>query len=139
MKRKVVSILTLCALLLSALCTSASAALPEQVSPLWENTFAVDAQIAFEDGIGYIGIAISGKTGVTNIYADITLSYKNDDGRWIIMEEWGHNSPGMTFGFDDTFEATAGVEYKLYVSAIVTKGNVDELIEKTATVVCPSN
>lgn len=139
MKRKVVSMLMLCVILLTAMSVSVSAALPEQTIPLWDNTNVFNAQLVFDGTEGIVAVSIAGQTGVTNIYADITVSYKNDDGRWIILEEWGQNSPRMIFSFSDTFSATAGVEYKLYVSAIVTKGNVDEFIEKTATVVCPSN
>ncbi len=132
--------LILCVILLSALQISTSAALPEQVSPQWENTHMVNAQLTFDGTEGTVSVIISGDTGVTNISAETRLFYKNSAGSWVeIYMDWGYNSPNSYLAFSDTFEGTPGVEYKIEMSATVTKGDVDELIEKTATAVCPSS
>ena len=121
---------------MSTISLTVSAALPEPITPMWDNVLSLNATLSFNGTTGNV----SGKSGVTNIDATVTLYYKNTNGVWVEQEkDWDYNTNQSLLGISETFTGARGVEYKIVVEATVTKGNVEETVSKTATATCPGH
>lgn len=138
MKKRLFSLVMICCLLLALVPTGVHAAQKEPISPLWTNTNSVYAAINFNGTTGNVTVSITGKNGVSNITADVKLYYKNTFGTWTeIVKGWAYDVDQMYLVVSESFTGVPGREYKIEVSATVTKGGYGESISKTATEVCP--
>ena len=125
---------------MSTISLTVSAALPEPITPMWDNVLSLNATLSFNGTTGNVSAFINGKSGVTNIDATVTLYYKNTNGVWVEQEkDWDYNTNQSLLGISETFTGARGVEYKIVVEATVTKGNVEETVSKTATATCPGH
>lgn len=139
MKKRLFSLVMICCLLFALVPTGVHAAQKEPVSPLWTNTNSVYAAINFNGATGNVTVSITGKNGVSNITADVKLYYKNTAGTWTeIVKGWSYDVNQMYLIVSESFTGVPGREYKIEVSATVTKNGYGESISKTATEVCPS-
>ena len=87
---------------------------------------------------GTFNIFVSGKSGVTNITADVSLYWKNSSGVWQdTTRSWSYDVDQMTLSASDSFTGVAGREYKIVVNGTVTKDGYTESFSKSATAVCP--
>ncbi len=140
MKTRRTAILLLCCILMSTISLTVSAALPDPITPMWDNVLSLNATLTFNGTTGNVSAFINGKSGVTNIDATVTLYYKNTNGVWVEQEKnWDYNTNQSLLGISETFTGARGVEYKIVVDATVTKGNVEETVSKTATATCPGH
>lgn len=105
---------------------------------MWDNTRGVTATLSFNGNTGNVAVTIIGKSGVTNITADIKLYYKNSSGSWVeIDKDWSYDVDQMTLTATESFAGVEGQEYKIEVSGSVTMDGYAEPISKTATATCP--
>ena len=138
MKKRLFSLVMICCLLMAMIPVSVSAAQKETISPLWDNTNSVTASLDFNGTTGNVYISIMGQSGVSNITADVKLYYKNTFGTWTeIVKGWAYDVDQMYLVVSESFTGVPSREYKIEVSATVTKGGYGESISKTATEVCP--
>ena len=71
---------------------------------------------------------------VSNITAGIKLYYKNSTGSWIEIDKgWDYNVNQMYLTVIESFSGVAGREYKIEVTANLTKNGVTEDISTTST------
>lgn len=139
MKKRLFSLVMICCLLFALVPTGVHAAQKEPISPLWTNTNSVYAAINFNGTTGNVTVSITGQSGVSNITADVKLYYKNTAGTWTeIVKGWSYDVNQMYLIVSESFTGVPGREYKIEVSATVTKNGYGESISKTATEVCPS-
>lgn len=138
MKKRLIPVLLVCCMLFSILPLTTFAAQPEVVYPMWDNTRGVTATLSFNGNTGNVAVTIIGKSGVTNITADIKLYYKNSSGSWVeIDKDWSYDVDQMTLTATESFAGVEGQEYKIEVSGSVTMDGYAEPISKTATATCP--
>ena len=138
MKKRLLSWLIVCCMIMAIMPMTIQAAQNEQISPRWTNVNRVNAYITFNGTTGNVIVSVVGKTGVTNISLDIKLYYKSTSGSWIeIDKDWDYNVNQISLTVNESFDAVAGREYKIEVNGTATKGGYAEPISKTVTAVCP--
>lgn len=138
MRKRTIAIITLCCVLFTLVPATVQAVHIEPVQPLWDNTSYITADINFNGTIGSISVFICGKSGVTNITADVSLYYKNTSGSWVEIEKnWDYDVDQDWLTIDESFTGVAGREYKIEVDGTVTKSGYAEVISKTASATCP--
>jgi len=136
--KRIISLIIVCCLMIIAIPSTISAAQKEPISPMWTNVNGLNAFITFSGSTGNVTVLIVGKSGVTNITADVKLYYKNTSGSWIeISTDWDYNVNQMTLTINESFDAVAGREYKIEVDGSVTKSGYAEPISTTASATCP--
>lgn len=136
--KKTVSIILACVFMLSTMSIGIFGAVPEQISPMWNNAFTFTAEMSFVQTTGRVAVTILGQSGVNNITAEIKLYYKNTSGSWTeIPQGWNYNVNQQFLSINESFTGVAGREYKIEVEANVKKNNIVETLSKTATAVCP--
>lgn len=139
MKKRIVLILVACIMVISALPLTTFAAVADPITPMFDNTNTFNANLSFNGSTGNVTMTIMGKSGVSNITAEIKLYYKNSTGSWIEIDKgWDYNVNQMYLTVIESFSGVAGREYKIEVSATLTKNGVAENISTTSTARCPS-
>ena len=143
MKKRVVAFLITCVMLMVSTLIpvhSAVPANPDPVSPMWDNTNSFVAYLTFSGTTGDITSTIVGKSGVSNISAEVKLYYKNASGSWVKdSREWSYDVNQMYLTIRESFTGVPGREYKIEITATLTKNGVAENIFKTATGTCASS
>lgn len=136
---KKAAVLFLSCILLMAMMTPVICGMsPDQVLPMWDNTFTFSADLEFTQTTGDVTVTIIGQSGVTNITSEIKLYYKNIAGVWVeIPNNWQYNTNQMYLSVSESFSGVAGREYQIQVVANVKKNNTVETISKTVTAICP--
>lgn len=138
MKVRILSVWLLCCVLLSAFALPVFAAQKEPILPQWTNTSVVTAALSFQGTTGNVAVSVSGKSGVTNISAEIKLYYKVATGAWVEYPQgWVYNVDQSYFAVGESFTGLPGCEYKIELTAYVTKNGYTETVTKTATDTCP--
>lgn len=138
MKKRIISWLMICCIMLSIIPLAVQAARPDPILPQWTNTITASASLSFNGTTGNVTVSVVGLNGVTNITADIRLYYKDTRGSWIEIEkDWHYDVDQMTLTAPESFTGVSGREYKIEVDITVTKGGYAEPIFKTATATCP--
>lgn len=118
----------------------AYAAVKDPLTPMWDNTNTFTAYLVFSGTTGNITSTIMGKSGVSNITAEVKLYYKNSYGSWIKdSREWNYDVDQMYLTIRESFSGVPGREYKIEINATLTKNGVEEDISKTATAICPNS
>lgn len=140
MKNRIIAVFMTCCMLLSFFSFNAFAAQQEPILPRWTNTSVVSASLNFVGTTGNVDVSITGKTGVTNITAEIKLYYKTAAGTWDEYPQgWTYNVDQQVLVVNETFTGLRGCEYKIELEATVTKDGYGEVITKTATDTCPTS
>lgn len=138
MRKRIITIFLLCCVLFALIPATAQAAQIEKTQLRWNNTSYITAGIKFNGTSGFVSVFICGKSGVTNITADVKLYYKNTSGSWVEIEmNWDYDVDQDCLTIGESFTGVAGREYKIEVSGTVTKDGYAEPISKTATSTCP--
>lgn len=113
---------------------------PNLVVPMWDNANTFVAYLTFSGTTGDIVSTIMGKTGVSNITAEVKLYYKNSSGSWVKdSREWNYDVDQMYLAITESFTGVPGREYKIEINATLTKNGVEEDISKSATGTCPNS
>ena len=114
-----------------------SAAVPEEISPLWENITVFQPTLMFSGTTGYLYVNIKGESATTNITATARLYYKNTSGSWVeIAQNWDYDVDRNSLSITESFSAVSGREYKVEIDIEVTVGNYTETDSKTVTGTC---
>ena len=138
MRKKIISIMLCCILLLSLMPITTYAAVADPIVPMWDNTNTFTPILSFNGNTGSVTVTIVGKSGVSNITANVKLYYKNSSGTWIkSVHEWDYDVDQMFLTISESFIATPGRTYKIEVTATLTKNGVEEDISATHTATCP--
>lgn len=138
MRKKIISIMLCSILLLSLMPIPSYGAVADPIVPMWDNTFTFRGILSFSGTTGYVGVSIMGQSGVSNITANVKLYYKNSAGSWTkAAQEWNYDVDQMYLTKEETFTGVPGREYKIVVTATVTKNGVGENISTTDTDTCP--
>lgn len=138
MKRRIISWLMICIMIMTIVPLTMQAAQKEPLSPMWTNIQNLMANLTFDARNGSFAISVAGQNGVTNITATVSLYWKNSSGVWQdTTRSWSYDVDQMTLGASDSFTGVAGREYKIVVNGTVTKGGYTESFSKSATAVCP--
>ena len=138
MKRRIISWIMICIMIMTIVPLTLQAAQKEPLSPMWTNINGLVADLTFNGKNGSFAISVAGQSGVTNITANVSLYWKNSSGVWQdTTRSWSYDVDQMTLGASDSFTGVAGREYKIVVNGTVTKGGYAESFSKSATAVCP--
>ena len=141
MRNKTIKQKMLCSLLLIALMLTCalpvSAAVPEEVVPLWENITDFYPTLMFYNNIGYLTVNIRGGSGTSNISASAHLYYKNAGGNWVeISQNWDYCVNESKLVISESFSAISGIEYKVEVEVRITVGNSTETANRIVSAIC---
>lgn len=143
MKKRVVTLLITCIMLIVSTMMPMHGAVPvdpDPIVPMWDNTNTFVAYLTFSGTTGDITSTIVGKSGVSNITAEVLLYYKNASGSWVKdSREWDYDVDQMYLTITESFTGVPGREYKIEINATLTKNGVEEDVSKTATGTCPPN
>ena len=138
MKRRIISWIMICIMMMTIVPLTLQAAQKEPLSPMWTNINGLVTELTFDGRNGSFTISVAGQNGVTNITATVSLYWKNSSGVWQdTTRSWSYDVDQMTLGASDSFTGVAGREYKIVVNGTVTKGGYTESFSKSATAVCP--
>lgn len=138
MKRRIISWLMICIMVMTIVPLTLQAAQKEPLSPMWTNINTLIADLTFDGRNGTFTIHVGGKPEVTHITVNVTLYWKNSSGVWQdTTRDWSYSADEMILTAIDSFTGVAGREYKIVVNGTVTKGGYTESFSKSATAVCP--
>lgn len=139
MKKRFFALVMICCMIISVIPVTANAALPPQIEPQWTNTMGVHTSMSFSGSTGSVTVSIVGRSGVSNITAEIKLYYKNSAGAWVDTQiSWSYSVNQISLVKAETFTGVAGREYQAVMTATVYKDDYAEPISKTATATCPT-
>lgn len=143
MKKRIAAILITCVMIIVSTMISVHGAVPvdpNPIVPMWDNTNTFTAYLVFSGTTGDITSTIVGKSGVSNITAEVKLYYKNASGSWVNdSREWNYDIDQMYLTIRESFDGVPGREYKIEIKATLTKNGVEEDISKSATGTCPNS
>lgn len=137
MKKRLVA-LFMSFLLLICFETSAYAALPEVVEPLWNNISTVSHTLNFNTSPANSYASIIGKSGTTNITGTLNV-YKQTSSGWTLV---GHDYDTTTtdvLAFYVEFDAEPGAYYQSVLNFSVTINGVVEPETLYEFATCPTN
>ena len=138
MKRRIISWLMICIMIMTIVPLTLQAAQKEPLSPMWTNIQNIIANLTFDGRNGTFTIQVGGKPDVTHITVDVTLYWKNSSGIWEdTTRDWSYSADEMILTAIGSFTGVAGREYKIVVNGTVTKGGYTESFSKSVTAVCP--
>ena len=138
MKRRIISWLMICIMIMTIVPLTLQAAQKEPLSPMWTNIQNIIANLTFDGRNGTFTIHVGGKPDVTHITVDVTLYWKNSSGIWEdTTRDWSYSADEMILTAIDSFTGVAGREYKIVVDGTVTKNGYSESFSKSASAVCP--
>ena len=125
-------------LLFSLFCGMGVSANDNEVLPFrFSNINRVDISIIFKSGTGYVTAQIDGRADVSNITATIDLYYKGASGDWVpITTDWQYNENDSSWVASETFTGNRGTEYKVVLTAEVTRKGYSEPITKEYKSTC---
>lgn len=134
--KKVLSFTISVVLIVSLFVVHVNAALPDEISPLWDAMAAIEVSVGF---VGHEGIAsadVSGIHGITNQIDAILILYEEVDGELVYIDST--SGSGVTaLGLEIYFDAESGSTYvaELIVTAYNSEGSETESFTDTNT--CP--
>ena len=139
MRKRFFAFFMICCMIISVIPVTANAALPPQIEPQWTNTMIVHTNMSFNGSTGSVTVSITGRSGVSNISAEVKLYYKNSAGSWVDTQtSWSYSVNEISLIKVENFTGVAGREYKAVMTATVYKDGYAEPISKTATATCPT-
>lgn len=126
-------IIAVCVILsmLCCMCLPASAAVPDLITPYWENASTVRVSLDFDGSTGSVYCKVMGKSGTTNIEGTLTLY---EDG--VESESWDMTTASSYKIVSDTVTGVKGSTYKLVLDIKVKTNGVWEDIEDEISAVC---
>ncbi len=138
MKMRFKILATVLAVLTLLMCVTVpiqAAVVKPDVEPMWTNTDIITLNLTFPD-YGYAEATVIGKSNVTKIEIDVYV-YRQSGTSWIYVAE-EHSSVNKEIGIISCqFTAISNVYYRADYTFTVTKGGVEEVIEKTQYRTCP--
>ena len=126
--RKLLSILLLFALCISAFTINTSAALPEEdtIEPLYTNIGTISLGMTFNNGMGNATGAATKKAGVTKVEGYLYI-YKDVNGERVHVGTWtGEITRTYTLAVSADFEAEQGVTYYASFTVIAESSTIIE-------------
>ncbi len=131
MKKVIITVLSVI-MLVSVVAVPVSAAAVDNgtVQPLWTNTTMIDCDIALIDGVGYAESIVKGKFGATSVKTDMYL-YKQVGTDWVYVTELHDIQYQRAAGTSCSFQGVEGEYFRADYTFTVTKGGVDEVINRT--------
>lgn len=140
MKKRLIVLVMICSILLSAIPISANDTMSAQIEPRWTNTQSMQTYLSFPNSDGTVTVTIDGYPGVSNITVEIKLYYKNSRDNWIdTHNSWTYSVDQQYFSTVEHFTPVAGRTYKAVMTATIYKDGYGEVITDSATATCPSN
>ncbi len=103
------------------------AAMPPQVTPLWDNLDSMVVDMAFVGTTGTAAANATSQSGCNYMEGRITLyRYDEDIEDWVYMDEWYATSTTTTVCVDGDFEGVHGTTYKAVFEATAYRNYVGE-------------
>ena len=129
--KKIIVIAMSVILLFSAMVMPISAAQADNeiAQPYWTNTNSINAEIVFDEGIGYAEALLNGKFGSTKTYIDVIV-YRQSGSDWIYVTEKHASADSMSLGISCEFTPTIGTYYKAEYTFTVIKNGTGEVIKR---------
>lgn len=137
MKKSFKIMATLMAVLSLVMCMAMpiqAAVVDNQIQPQWDNAATLTLSLGFPD-YGYAEATIVGKSGVTKIVVDVYV-YRQSGSSWIYVTEGHKTINGMYGTFSCQFTPVNGAYYRADYTFTLTKGSVNEVINKTQYRTC---
>ena len=133
--KKAILMLLVSVMLIASLNISTLGAMPETVTPLWENTAFTTETMDFDGTAGGAAMRVTGKAGTTRVEGRGVV-YKLVGTDWVYVTEASNATNGRSCLVEILFEGEIGYEYKAEYEFVVYKDGVGEVITSTLTAVC---
>lgn len=137
MKKKLLALM-MTVLMLVCFGTSAYAALPETIEPLWDNIQNTTHTMYFDGDRGSVLGSITGKSGTTNITGTLNV-YKQTTTGWVLVGRDYGSTTERVLGLYVEYTAEPGAYYQSVLNFSVTINGVVEPETLYEYATCPNN
>ncbi len=117
-------------------CIGISAAMPDEVVPLWDNISSMTNNIVFDSTDGTAKATVRGISGTTSISATLTVYKQTSSGKWVYVDSDSDTKSGRYLSLTVEFEGESGANYKAVFDVSVNYNGTVETETKTAYKVC---
>lgn len=132
--KKLISLLVAGILLLSC-CIGVGAAVPEIITPMWDNINNLSSNISFDGTDGYAQGTVFGKSGTSGISGTLEV-YKQTSNGWEFVGSDSDSVSGNFMTLKVEFDGKEGEYFKSVFSVSVTRNGVVEPETKTVYKTC---
>ena len=123
-------------LVMYCLCLSVYAAVPETVTPLWDNINVITSDITFDGTEGNATAVITGKSGTTEIIGTLAV-YEKVGTKWEYVDQCSDSNEDRYLVLSVDFTGEPEVEYKSVLNVLVTRDGMNEVETDTTYETCP--
>ena len=135
--KKVISVLSLVALLVCLMAPCVCATCSEGITPRWTGVIDVNAYLDFYGTEGEATLASSKDSSATKLEGVVTI-YKWVNGQWVYVDSMSKSVTRGTLGIAIVFDGISGVQYKMEVEITAYNGTtVIEEITDVKYATCP--
>ena len=101
------------------------------LQPRWNGGSYVELELSFDVNTGTAYVYIEGNNGTDNICATMTLYRLNNAGAWVKQMSWAYDANAEYLCASENFTGASGRDYKLELTATVTKDGASDTITRT--------
>ncbi len=135
--KKVISVLSLVALLVCLMAPCVCATCSEGITPRWTGVIDVNAYLDFYGTEGEATLASSKDSSATKLEGVVTI-YKWVNGQWVYVDSASKSTTRSTVGIVVVFDGISGVQYKMEAKVTAYSGTtVIEEITDVKYATCP--
>ena len=135
--KKVISVLSLVALLVCLMASSVCASGSNGITPRWTGVIDVNAYLDFYGTEGEATLASSKDSDATKLEGVVTI-YKWVNGQWVYVDSMTKSTTRSTVFIAIVFDGISGVQYKMEVEITAYNGTtVIEEITDVKYATCP--
>ena len=135
--KKMISVLSLVALLVCLMAPCVCATCSEGITPRWTGVIDVNAYLDFYGTEGEATLASSKDSSATKLEGVVTI-YKWVNGQWVYVDSMSKSVTRGTLGIAIVFDGISGVQYKMEVEITAYSGTtVIEEITDVRYATCP--
>ena len=132
--KKVMS-LVIAGILLLSCCIGVGAAVPDIVTPMWDNINTMKNNIVFDGTDGVAQASVFGKSGTTAVSGTLEV-YKQTTNGWEFVGSDSDSVSGIYMSLQVAFDGEEGEYYKAVFEVSVTRNGVVEPETKTVYKTC---
>ena len=127
--------LVIAGILLLSCCIGVGAAVPEIVTPMWDNINTMNNSINFSGTDGVAQASVFGKSGTTAVSGTLEV-YKQTTNGWEFVGSDSDSVSGIYMSLQVAFDGEEGEYYKAVFEVSVTRNGVVEPETKTVYKTC---
>lgn len=127
--------LVIAGILLLSCCIGVGAAVPEIVTPMWDNINTMNNSINFSGTDGVAQASVFGKSGTTAVSGTLEV-YKQTTNGWEFVGSDSDSVSGIYMSLQVAFDGEEGEYYKAVFKVSVTRNGVVEPETKTVYKTC---